>query len=51
MSNKAHLRPHQKQRHASRITGLLVVFLFVAIFVLSIALAATGRGAFLANLR
>ena len=40
-----------KKRHASRITSLLVVFLFVAIFALSIALAAAGRGAFLANLR
>jgi hypothetical protein len=30
---------------------LLVVFLVVAIFARSIALAATGRGAFLANLR
>lgn len=51
MSNKAHLRPHQKIRHTSRVTSLLVLFLFVAIFALSIALAATGRGAFLANLR
>lgn len=51
MSNKPHLRPHPKKRHASWITTLLVVLLFVTIFVLSITLAATGRGAFLAHLR
>ena len=45
MSNKAHLRPHQKRRQASRITRLLVVILILAIFVLSIALATSGRGA------
>jgi hypothetical protein len=51
MSNKAHLRPHQQKRHASRITRLIVVILFLAIFVLSVALAASGRGAGLVNLR
>lgn len=51
MSNKAHLRPHPKKRHASWIARLLVVILFIAIFALSIALAASGRGALLVNLR
>jgi hypothetical protein len=51
MSNKAHLRPHQKKRQASLITKLLVVILFIAIFVLSITLASSGRGAPLVNLR
>ena len=49
MSNKAHLRPHQKKRRASRTTGLLFLFVIVAIFALSIALAATGHGTFLSN--
>jgi hypothetical protein len=49
MSNKAHLRPHQKKRDASRIAGLVFLFLIVALFALSIALAATGRGTFLSN--
>jgi hypothetical protein len=43
MSNKPHLRPHQKERHASRITRLLVAILIVAIFALIIALEMTGR--------
>jgi len=51
MSNKAHLRPHKKQRQASRTTRVLVVILFVMLFVLSIALAASGHGAQLTNLR
>jgi hypothetical protein len=46
MSNKPHLRPHQKKRQASRITGLLVVILIVAIFALGIALEATGHVVF-----
>jgi len=48
MSNKAHLRPHQTKRRASRI-GLVFLFVIVAIFALSIALAMTGHGAFLSN--
>jgi hypothetical protein len=48
MSNKAHLRPHQKKRHASR-AGLLFLFIIVALFALSMALAATGHGTFLSN--
>jgi hypothetical protein len=46
MSNKPHLRPHQKKRHASRITGLLVAILIVAIFAFVIALEATGHVVF-----
>ena len=42
MSNKPHLRPHQK-KHASRITRLLVGILIVAVFALVIALEATGH--------
>jgi hypothetical protein len=42
MSNKPHLRPHQK-RQASQITRLLVAILFITIFALATALAATGR--------
>jgi hypothetical protein len=46
MSNKPHLRPHQKKRRASRITGLLVAILIVAILALGIALEATGHVVF-----
>jgi hypothetical protein len=44
MSNKPHLRPHKKQKQRRRTTTLLVLLLFVGLFVLAIALAATGRG-------
>jgi hypothetical protein len=43
MSNKPHLHPHQKERHASRITRLLVAILIVSAFVLVLALEATGH--------
>jgi len=43
MSNKPHLRPHQKERRASRISRLLVATLIIAIFALAIALEATGH--------
>lgn len=43
MSNKPHLRPHQKRQQASPITRVLVVILIVAIFALVIALEATGH--------
>lgn len=46
MSNKPHLRPHQKMRQPSRITRLLVALLILAIFTLVIALEATGRVVF-----
>jgi hypothetical protein len=43
MSNKPHLRPHKKKRQVSRTTRLLVAIFFLAIFVLAVALAVTGR--------
>ena len=43
MSNKPHQHPHQKKRHASRATRLLMAILIIAIFALVIALEATGR--------
>jgi hypothetical protein len=43
MSNKPHLRPHEEERHASRVTRLLVAILIAGIFVLLIALELTGR--------
>jgi hypothetical protein len=43
MSNKAHLRPHQRERHATRISRLLVAVLIIAFFALAIALEATGH--------
>jgi len=46
MSNKPHLRPHEKGRRASRITRLLVAILIIAIFALAIALEMTGRVVF-----
>jgi hypothetical protein len=44
MSNKPHLHPHKKQRRARWTTTLLVVLLFIGLFVLAIAMAATGHG-------
>ena len=43
MSNKAHLHPHQKKRQASRTTRILVVILFLLLFGLATAMAATGH--------
>jgi hypothetical protein len=43
MSNKPHLRPHQKKRQASQITRLFVAILIIALFALVIALEATGH--------
>jgi hypothetical protein len=43
MSNKPHLRPHQKKRQASQITRLLAGIFILAIFALVIALEATGH--------
>ena len=43
MSNKPHLRPHQKERRASRFSRLLVATLIIAFFALAIALEATGH--------
>ena len=44
MSNKAHLRPHQRERRASRATRLLVAILIVSFVVLGAVLAATDPG-------
>jgi hypothetical protein len=46
MSNKPHLRPHQKKRQASQMTRLLVAILIITILALAIALEATGRVVF-----
>jgi uncharacterized BrkB/YihY/UPF0761 family membrane protein len=43
MSNKPHHRPHQDQRHASRMTRLLVTILIVAAFAFILALELTGH--------
>jgi hypothetical protein len=43
MSNKPHLRPHQKKRQASLVRRLLVAILVLAIFAIAIALEVTGR--------
>ncbi len=46
MSNKPHLRPHQKKQQANQITRLVVAILILAIFALGIALELTGRVVF-----
>ena len=43
MSNKPHLRPHQKMQQASLTTRLLVAILILGILALAIALEVTGR--------
>jgi hypothetical protein len=43
MSNKPHLRPHKKARHASRITRIFVAILILGFFALVIALEVTGH--------
>ncbi len=43
MSNKPHLRPHQKERRASWITRLLVWTLVIGMFALALALELTGH--------
>jgi len=43
MSNKPHLRPHQKKRRARQITKLFVAILILAFFALAIALEMTGH--------
>jgi hypothetical protein len=43
MSNKPHLRPHQKKRQASPATRLLVAILILAACALAIALEVSGR--------
>jgi len=46
MSNKPHLRSHQEERQASRITRLFVAILILAIFALALALELTGHVVF-----
>lgn len=46
MSNKPHLRPHQKKQQASRATRLLVAILVLAVLALAIALEMTGHVVF-----
>ena len=43
MSNKAHQHPHKEKRHASRVTRLLVTILLIALFLLGLALSASGH--------
>ena len=43
MSNKPHLRPHQKILQASQMTRLLVAILIVTFFALALALELTGH--------
>jgi hypothetical protein len=43
MSNKPHLRPHQKERRARQVTRLLAAILILAFFALAVALEMTGR--------
>jgi len=43
MGNKAHLRPHKKQRQASRTTGLILMVVFIALVALATAVAASGH--------
>ena len=43
MSNKPHLRPHQKKRQASGLPGYSWRFAFLTLLALATALAATGR--------
>jgi hypothetical protein len=47
MSNKAHLRPHQRQQQqGSRnvVIGLLVALLFLALIFLAVAMVSSGHG-------
>ena len=44
MSNKAHLRPHQKVRRAGGLTKLLIAVLIVVFIALGAVLAAADPG-------
>jgi hypothetical protein len=46
MSNKPHLRPHEKERRARQVTRLLVAILILAFFALAVALEMTGHFVF-----
>jgi hypothetical protein len=43
MSNKAHLRPHPRKRRRNGKVTVFVALLFIALFVLAVAMAATGH--------
>jgi len=43
MSNKPHRHPHKERRHASRVTRPLVAILLIALFLLGLALSASGH--------
>ena len=43
MSNKPHQHPHKEKRYASRVTRLLVAILLLALFLLGLALSASGH--------
>ena len=43
MSNKPHQHPHKAKWHARRGTRLFVAILLIALFVLGLALSATGH--------
>jgi hypothetical protein len=47
MSNKPHEHPHKEKQHASRGTRLLVAILLIALFLLGLALSASGHPVFL----
>jgi hypothetical protein len=43
MSNKPHQHPHKQKRHAKRVTRLLAAILLIALFLLGLALSASGH--------
>jgi cytochrome b561 len=43
MSNKPHERPHSPKRRMSKMTRLLVAILMIALFLVGLALSATGH--------
>ena len=43
MSNKPHEHPHKQNRQVSRNARLLVAILMIALFLLGLALSATGH--------
>jgi len=43
MSNKPHLHPHKQKWHARPVARLLVAILMIALFLLGLALSASGH--------
>jgi hypothetical protein len=43
MSNKPHQHPHKEKWHASRVSRLLVAILLIVLFLLGLALSASGH--------